>query len=150
MKRLFFALCFTSCIGATTVFANDVKVSPVILESFHSAFANANNAVWTEIDGMYRVEFTQGSQHNYAYYDASGDLIVVSKQIATDKLPKELQQDYQSRFSDYTIIDAYQFNSNEKTEYYLMIENADKQITLHSVSKKWRSFQVRGKRVGSW
>jgi hypothetical protein len=144
MKHLFFALCFISCMGMK-VFASDVKVSPTILESFQTTFSNASNAVWTEVNGMYRVEFTEGSQHNYAYYNASGDLIVVSKQISMDKLPNALQQDYQSRFSDYAVVDVYQFNSNEKTDYYLVIENADKQITLHAASKKWRSFQVHRK-----
>ncbi|MFL5741227.1 MAG: hypothetical protein ACJ75B_13470 [Flavisolibacter sp.] len=145
MKRLFLALCFISFLGMTTVLASDVKVSPSILESFQTSFTNANNAVWTEVNGMYRVEFTEGSQHNFAYYSASGELIVVSKQIGMDKLPTALQQDYQSRFSGYAVVDIYQFNSNEKTDYYLVIENAEKQITLHAAAKKWRSFQVHNK-----
>src|SRR5688500_433302 len=53
MKRVILVLTiFLSCF--TLSYANDVKVSPVVLQSFNSSFKNATEVNWTVTDSYYK------------------------------------------------------------------------------------------------
>jgi hypothetical protein len=140
MKHLFIAFSFMACLFATTSFANDTKTNPVILQSFYQTFTGATNVSATEVDGMTRISFTIDEETRYAYYNVSGDLLVVTKQLSISQLPKALQADLKKNYGSFFVSDVYEFTTDEKTEYYVVLDNGGDHLVLSSVSSKWKIF----------
>jgi hypothetical protein len=144
MKRIFLALTLAAALFTSSAFAADGKKSS-IPQSFYARFHNAKDVQLTEVDGMIRVGFMLDGVANYAYYGDGGELLVVTRQLAINDLPVSLQSSLQKNYAGYTITDVYFFTTDEKSEYYVVLENSKKKITLNSTGNKWHAFQVKAK-----
>lgn len=145
MKRLFLATSLLFIVIASSAFTPVENIPSAVVLSFKNSFTDATQVVYTEVKDMVRVEFFNGSARQVAYYDQSGSLIVLTKAITPDHLPKSLQKDLQKRFADYTVTDVQKFENSEQVEYYIFLDGSKKSMVLNSTSSRWRIYQINKK-----
>jgi hypothetical protein len=140
MKHLLIAFSLLACLFSTSAFAGNNDVTPVIEQSFHQTFSDATQVSWTHVNDFYRVGFLVNGTEHFAYYNNSGELIVVAKEIEMSKLPKALREDFQKRYNNNSTAQVFQFDNDEGRQYYLLMSEDTKQVTLKAVGKKWEMF----------
>jgi hypothetical protein len=72
-----------------------------------------------------------------AYYTADGEMIGVSKNLLSTELPIGLQVDLKRDYADYWISDLFEFATENNSNYFITVENADQKITLQSNGNEW-------------
>ena len=141
MKPLFILMTFVSSFFITSSRAADV--SPAALKSFESTFTTAKEAAWTVTGTNYKVEFLLNDQTLTAFYDYSGKLLGVTRNISSLQLPIILQTELKRKYSDHWITDLFEVSNEYGTEYYMTIENTDGRTVLRSSagSPSWSVYQ---------
>lgn len=140
MKKIFFAIGLFVTMGISSAFANEVKVSPRVLESFKTEFTNVQDVSWLAGDNYFRAAFTMNEQRVFAYYSTEGELMSVGRYISSLQLPITLFSDLKNNYSNYWISDLFEVSNSEGIHYYVTLENADtKLMLLSSNGAKWSS-----------
>ena len=140
MKRLFVTLAVLTVLMTGSSFAAD-GISKAIPQSFYTTFNGASKISTDQVNGMTRVSFIMEEQQHYAYYNASGELVVLTKQISFDDLPKALRADYKKSYSNYFIADVLEFSSEDGSDYYIVLRDGSEKLVLKSASNKWKVFK---------
>lgn len=131
---LLLSLCACLLMGSATA----APVNQKILASFKREFSKATEETWKTVDGFEVVSFRMESKYLTAYYQESGELKAVTRNISMDQLPLSLQNSIRSNYKDYWITDLFQITSNDETRYFISIENVDQKIILNSIdSLEW-------------
>ena len=100
-----------------------------------------SEAKWSELNGLYKVEFDYNNEHITEFYNADGDLVASSQQVSSTNLPSSLQVTLKKYMAEYWNSDLYKITTEEGTTYYVCLKTADYQIVLRSVAdKKWVNF----------
>src|ERR1700744_5401743 len=91
MKKIFLSLAAVALMGISA-FANgnDEIVNQRTLAAFKSDFSNASQATWEQKNGFIRATFSLNGQVLCAYYDNTGELKAVVRNIISDQLPLNL------------------------------------------------------------
>ena len=143
MKVLLVAI--TALLSITNLKAaanDDITVSAAVLASFHSAFKNASEVEWKQSGNYYKADFAFNSQYVTAYYDATANLVAVTRNISSYQLPVTLQTKLKASYETYWISDLFELSNENGTSYYVTLENSDAKITLKStVSNEWAVYQ---------
>src|SRR6476646_7517282 len=93
MKTIFlFAALF--CVSAVNkTFANDVKISPVVMQTFKTSFSNATNVQWSVVNHLYRATFTLDDEQTIAFFSIEdGSLVASCHYLTISELPRTLQR----------------------------------------------------------
>ncbi len=86
--------------------------------------------------------FTLNDQKLFAYYNAEGEFMAVTRFISSFQLPLNLQTSLKKSYRNYWISDLFEMASNEGTNYYVTFENADTKIVLKSTDgSSWSLYQ---------
>lgn len=110
----------TSVFLGISLIACNPKVPEVVLNSFASQFANAENVKWSkEGKSEYEVEFMLGSTKMSANYDKEGNCAEVEKQIDISSAPSFINEILTEKYAGYTIDEI---ESNEKPGKSLFYE----------------------------
>ncbi len=142
MKPLFILLTVLSSMFTTATFAADGKVSPEVLESFNSTFANAKEVDWTVSDKFYKAHFALDGQYVTAFYNIDGEMMAITRNISSRQLPLTLQTSLKKDYNNYWITDLFEVANNEGTSYYITLETADAKVVLKSNNNSaWSTFQ---------
>lgn len=134
----------TLAIAFSTVcaFAGEEKVAPEVLDAFNNEFSTAKEVEWTIGSDYYMATFTYNEAHVFAYYNADGRLLGLTRYISPDVLSMNLQASLKKNYSDFWISDLFEVAKNGGTAYYITLENADKKIVLESAGgKDWELFK---------
>ncbi|MFL5788846.1 MAG: hypothetical protein ACJ748_12380 [Flavisolibacter sp.] len=146
MKRLVVTLTIVFSLITMSSFADTVTVSTPVLNSFKSSFKNANDVSWSITGSMYKANFEMNGQYVSAFYDYSGKLIAMTRNISSFHLPLTLQTEIKSGYEAYWISDLFEVADEQGTSYYVTLENADTKIVLKSVSNSsWTIYQKQRK-----
>ena len=139
MKKTFLSIALVLAIGISSTFANDNDgISKSTKTSFSHDFSTATNIQWQKKTKFAKATFSLNNQVMFAYYDPTGMLVAVSKNITSENLPVNLQVDLKNNYGSYWISDLFENASNEETDYYITLENADKKLILKSTdSTSW-------------
>ena len=140
MKPLFIILTVISSLFAGNSFATE-EINPAAIKAFHNTFKEATAANWTVTENAYKVQFTLGSQQIIAYYDQSGALLSTVRNISSFQLPVLLQAEIKNKYGAYWITDLYEVSSDNGTDFYVTLENADTKVVLKSYSHAGWSVQ---------
>ena len=132
MKKMLIVCGLLVTMGVTTAFANEVKISPRVLESFKTEFTTAQNVEWQAGDNYYRAAFTMNEQRVYAYYNMEGELVSLARYISSIQLPINLFSDLKNDYSKYWISDLFEVSNSEGLHYYVTLETADTKLMMHS------------------
>lgn len=129
-------------LSTSFAFTGEEAVNKKALNSFKSDFVGATDAAWTSGSNYYKVIFTLNDQKLFAYYNATGEFMAVTRYISSFQLPLNLQRNLKKSYSNYWISDLFEVSSNEGTDYYVTFENADTKIVLKSAGgSDWSLYQ---------
>ncbi|MBS1917331.1 MAG: hypothetical protein JST87_13720 [Bacteroidetes bacterium] len=109
-------------------------INDKVATSFKKDFANAQDTRWENGSDFIRATFSLNDEIVQAYYTQDGDLMAVTRNILSDKLPITQLLSLKKNYSNYWISDLFEMYSNGETAYYITIENADQKIVLKSDS----------------
>jgi hypothetical protein len=133
MKKTFLSIALLIAIGISATFANDNDgITKSVKLSFSRDFSNATNISWQRKTKMIKATFSLNDQILFAYYEPTGILVAVSKNITSENLPISLQAELKNSYDSYWISDLFENASKEDTDYYVTLENADKKLILQS------------------
>jgi hypothetical protein len=133
MKKTLLLIALIMVAGISSTFANDNDgINKSVKLSFSRDFGHATNISWQRKTKMVKATFSLDDQILFAYYEPTGILVAVSKNITTENLPISLQADLKTNYSSYWISDLFENASKEETDYYVTLENADKKVILQS------------------
>lgn len=122
----------TITVGATAFAKDEETVSQQVLNNFKKEFVSAKDVMWQNTKDYVKATFSLNDQVMFAYYAPSGDLLAVTRNISSDKLPISLLTSLKKHYSDYWITDLFEVVSNGAGNYYVTVESADYVITLKS------------------
>ncbi|HVZ55623.1 MAG TPA: hypothetical protein VG870_03105 [Chitinophagaceae bacterium] len=143
MKKILVALSLLITCGA---FAGEDQVSPRILDAFHRDFANITQVAWSIGDHVFKAEFDLEGQPVAAYYSVNGDLMGMTRNLATSRLPVRLQTSLRKNFESYWVSGLFELANEDGTTYYITLENADQRVVLRSLNGgNWSVYQKRAK-----
>lgn len=136
MKRLQTILVATALLFATSAFATGPeKVAPVVKEAFEKNFNGAVNVNWEKTEGYYFAFFTLNSKETTVAYSETGELLGVSRVIATSQLPLTASLAINEKYKDYTLSKTVtELTYQGQTSYYLFAENEKQIVKLKCTS----------------
>ena len=125
---------------------DDVNVSSAVVSSFKSSFKNASEVSWKVTNQFYKADFSMNGQYVAAFYDASANLLAVTRNISSTQLPITLQTKLKSSYENHWISDLFELSDDQGTSYYVTVEDGDSKITLKSNgTTDWSVYQKQRK-----
>ena len=117
----------------TTAFAKDEEtVNQQVLNNFKKEFVTAKDVSWQNNRDFVKATFTMNDQVMFAYYTPGGELIAITRNISSDKLPISLLTNLKKNYSEYWITDLFEAVSNGTGNYFVTLQNADVEVILKS------------------
>ena len=149
MKKTFLSIALILAVGIGSTFANDNDgISKSVKTSFSKDFKSATNVQWQQKSKFDKATFSLNDQTMFAYYDPTGMLLAVSRNITSENLPIKLQADLKNTYANYWISDLFENAAHDATTYYITLENADQKLILHSTdSSEWSVYKTISKEV---
>ncbi len=143
MKKTFLAIALILSAGISVSLANDNdNITKSVRSSFTHDFRSAKNIQWEKEKDFSKATFNINDQIMFAYYDPSGMLVAVARNITSDNLPINLQVDLKNNYSDYWISDLFETAAHGQTHYYVTLENADQKLILNATdSNEWSVYK---------
>ena len=102
MKVLLIA--FLAFISVLATPAKAQTVPSMIVHSFANAFPLAGQATWSSLSNLYRAEFLLDRERRSAFFNQTGELVVVTRYIPFHSLPKRLRNDLIKQFPNHTAV----------------------------------------------
>ena len=133
MKKLRTVLVATAMLFSTSIFASNEpeKVSAKIKAVFEKDFANAAKVSWEKTDDYYFAYFELDAKQTSAAYNEAGDLLGVSRVIATAALPLNVSMAIAQKYDGYLVAKtATEITFEGQTSYYVTIENEKQKLRL--------------------
>jgi hypothetical protein len=145
MKRFLITLTVLFSLISMSSFASDSKVDSRVLKSFQSSFKNATEVDWTVTNNFYKANFSLNGQYVAAYFDGSGNMMAITRNISSTQLPISLQTNLKNNYEGFWISDLFEVANEEGTTYYVTVENADTKLILRSSNADWATYQKQRK-----
>ncbi|HYH14542.1 MAG TPA: hypothetical protein VD794_04955 [Flavisolibacter sp.] len=146
MKHLLIAFVIAATSILNPANASDKSTSPEALASFQSTYSNATDVSWVNIGELYKVTFTLDGKAATAFYNTTGSLVAVTKNLSSMELPSALKASLKKEMKDGYISDLFMMSSEQGLVYYVTFENADTKLVMKSTNgKKWTVFQKTAK-----
>ena len=142
MKKSILAFALFVITGISTSFAStkdDVNVT--VTNSFKKDFAAAKEVKWETGRFFIKASFQLNNHVLYAYYNASGELLAVTRNIVSSQLPITQLVALNKNYRAYWITDLFELNADGQTTYYITLENADSKTVLKSTTYGWEVYR---------
>jgi len=143
MKKNFLSIALFLAVGISTTYASDNgRISKSVISSFSQDFKSATNVTWQQRKNLDKATFSFNNQVMFAYYDPTGFLVAVSRNILSENLPIKLQAEIKNNYGGYWISGLFENSTNDETNYYITLESADQQLILQSTSSNnWNVYK---------
>jgi hypothetical protein len=142
MKKILVILTLVLTVSTSFAGSGEESVNKKALNSFKTEFVGATDAAWTSGMNYYKVAFTMNDQKLFAFYDADGEFVAVTRYISSTQLPLYLQTSLKKSYNNYWITDLFEVANNDDTSYYVTLETADAKIVLRSTDgRSWSTYQ---------
>jgi hypothetical protein len=134
MKRRILTLALLLSLSLSNIFANNNEevVNYKAANSFKKEFTQAQDVKWENGKEYAKATFRMNDQLMTAYYSHSGELIGVTRNLTTSQLPINLMADVKKNYRNAWITDLFEITSNDETNYYITVEDADQVLVLKS------------------
>ena len=136
MKHLFISLLLLISI-TVSAFSKDEPIPSSAIRSFQKAFSDAKDVKWSEASELFKVDFFLNNQFVNAYYNNSGSLVALTKNILSTQLPLILEKSLKEKYDDYWITDLLEVYKDGEVYYYVALENPDTKLYLRSSTNSW-------------
>jgi hypothetical protein len=150
MKRRILTLAFLVTVSLSSIFANtnEEVVNQKVASSFKKEFTQAQEVKWETGKEYVKATFKMNDQVMVAYYTNNGELLGVTRNITTNQLPINLLNDVKKSYKDSWITDLFEVTTNDETNYYITLENADQTLVLKSIGTySWSTFKKEKKNI---
>lgn len=143
MKKKLLSISLAVLVAISSAFAgNKEGASDKAVQSFKKDFAQATNVQWDTRKDFNRATFQLNGEVMFAYYSVDGELIALSRNLASNQLPIRLSASLKKKFSNYWISDLFEVASNNESSYYVTVEDAETTVVLRAVgSGDWEVFR---------
>jgi hypothetical protein len=142
MKRTIFTLALSLILGTASFANNDESINQKAVQSFKKEFAQAKEVSWQKAGDLVKATFTLNERVLFAYYNESGDLMAITRNITTDLLPIALQTSLRKDYAGYWVSDLFEMVTGGQTNYYVTLENADHKMVMKSEDfGSWSSYK---------
>jgi hypothetical protein len=132
MKKTILMWMLMIAVGATAFAKDEETVSQQVLNNFKKEFVNAKDVNWQNSRDYVKDTFSLNEQVMFAYYTPAGELIAITRNISSDKLPISLLTGLKKNYSEYWITDLFEAVTNGTGTYYITLQNADVEVILKS------------------
>jgi hypothetical protein len=132
MKKTILMWMLMIAVGATAFAKDEETVSQQVLNNFKKEFVNAKDVNWQNSRDYVKATFSLNEQVMFAYYTPAGELIAITRNISSDKLPISLLTGLKKNYSEYWITDLFEAVTNGTGTYYITLQNADVEVILKS------------------
>lgn len=130
MKKLIIAALIAVSVSASA-FAQDVnQIDEKTVANFESAFAGASNVEWISKENFTKASFIQNEQKVEVFYNLDGEFMATTTQIKMDEVPTFAKRTFAKNYSYYTIKEAFKFEADDETAYYIAAENEKENMVL--------------------
>ncbi len=113
-----------------------------VTTSFSRDFQNAKLVSTQEYTGFTKVTFKMNDVVMFAFYNPSGELLAVTRNIVSSQLPVNLLTSLKKHYGEHWITDLFEFSGNDQNCYYISLENADSKTTLRSIGNDWEVYST--------
>jgi hypothetical protein len=137
MKKLKTVFAAVAILLATSAFAasGPEKVSEKVKSAFENSFTGASNVTWEKSNDFYFASFTLNSKEVSVAYSENGELVGVSRLIATSQLPLNVSMAIANRYKSYKLYNtATELVYEGETSYSLTIEDGKQILKLRCSS----------------
>jgi len=129
-------------VSSLAVNAADENVNEKVLNAFKTEFNTASQVEWTTGPNYFKASFIFNDKHVFAFYNAEGRLLGLTRNITTAELPLKLQTDLKKNYESYWISDLFETAREEGTSYYITLEDADTRLVLRaSADNSWTVYE---------
>lgn len=132
MKLLFMLLAVASSFFAKATPPEGIP--PHAVKAFETTFTNAQHVSWAVENDLYRTNFLAGDRFASAYFDETGSLVVVTRNITQHEIPFVLQSKLSNDYGKYEIKEIVEASDQWGIHYYLTMENDQHKVILKSAS----------------
>jgi hypothetical protein len=139
MKKLIIA---AAMFVSASAFAAKEEVNEKVLNAFNTDFTSAQKVEWTISSDYFKASFDMNGQRVFAYYNTTGELMGLTRNIPSSQLPVKLQSNLKKNYDSYWISDLFEVSNSDGTSYYVTLENGDNKVVLKSVSgSDWSTYK---------
>ena len=124
MKKFIMLAAVLTTITISSFASNISGLNQKVLNAFKKSFQTAEVVRWEVKNNLYKVTFKNSDKEMFAYYDANGEQVAISRNIHIDNLPLTLSSELKSKFSDSWLTELFEVSSNGASAYYATIENS--------------------------
>lgn len=132
MKKIILSISVGLVFSGLT-YAQDIPqrdVSSLVVNNFKNSYPKANDVEWEKDGALYKVEFEIGLSKDYkAWYNASGQRVKFTEEIAKDKLPQNIKIKINTEFKGYRIDDVKKITSGKDISY---------SVELKKLKEEWK------------
>jgi gluconate kinase len=133
MKKTILMWLLLVTVGTSTTFAKDEEtVNQQVMTAFKKEFSEAKDVMWQNNREYIKATFTLNDQVMFAYYTQGGELMAITRNISSDKLPISLISSLKKNYSEYWITDLFEMVAGGNGTYFVTLQNADVEVVLKS------------------
>ena len=132
MKKRILMWLLLVTISTGSALANEETVSQQVLNAFKKEFVDAKDVSWQNNKEYVKATFSLNDQVMFAYYNQEGDLLAITRNISSEKLPISLLTSLKKSYNGYWITELFEMVADGKGNYYITLENADFELVLKS------------------
>ncbi|HYF32293.1 MAG TPA: hypothetical protein VD993_14315 [Chitinophagaceae bacterium] len=132
MKKRILMWLLLVTISTGSALANEETVSQQVLNAFKKEFVDAKDVNWQSTKEYVKATFSLNDQVMFAYYSQEGELLAITRNISSEKLPISLLTSLKKNYNGYWITDLFEMVADGTGTYYITLENADLELVLKS------------------
>jgi len=127
MKKIIFTITVSAYCLLITITADaqqEMDVPQAVKSSFNHLFKDVQASSWRQVFGTYLSSFNQGNAWRDAYFTKEGVFKGIGRFITPDLLPMMVKEKIDREFSDYGILEVYQYDCVENGLcFFAVLEN---------------------------
>lgn len=133
MKRIITLALVLTTFAATAFADNVTAINQKVISTFNKTFQLAEDVSWEIKSNLYKATFTNNGKKMFAYYNAAGELVAVSRNLGRDQIPLSLSMELGQKLNDAWLTNLFEVSANGETAYYATIESAT-HITIYKTA----------------
>ncbi|MGQ0738947.1 MAG: hypothetical protein ACT4OJ_07815 [Bacteroidota bacterium] len=129
--KLFFVLCLSLTITATTAFAGkSYPVNDEVKETFKKEFPGAEVISWDDAGDFVKAIFLLNGYRSEAYFDSEGQLHATARNLFFTQLPLAVTKTVSKRYLNADILEATEISTTDGTSYLIRLETSAKKYKV--------------------
>lgn len=139
---MFIAICLMVSFLSQTSMAAEPKLTNRIVNAFQTSFTEAEDAQWSQVEDLFKVNFTWNDRRMFAFYNTHGDLVVTGRYLSVKQLPKAAQQKLTAEAKGAAVTETFEISEGVDTKYYATIDNGNELKVVVSTGGKWSQYRT--------